>query len=564
MQIMKTKKYSLLKTFLVGLGLISFGSFAQDARVQIIHNSADAATQTVDIYAGTALLIDDFEFRTATPFIDVAPGSVDIGIAPGTSTGPGDIIATFTLNLSAGETYVAIANGILSMSGYSPAPGVSVDVYAMGQEDAAQAGNTDVLVFHGSTDAPTVEVVEVGVGAGTIVDDAAYTDFAGYLELATDDYTLNVTDATGSTVVKSYQAPLETLGLEDSAIVVVASGFLDPSMNSNGEEFGLWVALPEGGDLIQLPESNARLQVIHNSADAAAATVDVYFNGALLIDDFAFRTASAYIDVPAEVENEIAIAPGNSLSVMDALVTIPTTFTANETYVAIANGIISTSGYTPATAFSLDVYDMGQETSNVAGNTDVLVFHGSTDAPTVDVAEVGVGAGTIVDDAAYGDFAGYLELANADYILEVQDMGGTTTVASYSAPLQTLGLADLGIVVVASGFLDPAMNSNGPAFGLWVALPAGGDLVELPTAFLSIDKETFDFSVFPNPANDIIQVTGLEANGIYEIIDLTGKVVSTSTIQDQQSIDISFLAEGTYLMKLTVNNQVSVTKINVK
>ena len=45
------------------------------------------------------------------------------------------------------------------------------------------SGNVDVLVHHGSTDAPTVDVVETGVGAGTLVDDISYTEFQGYLEL---------------------------------------------------------------------------------------------------------------------------------------------------------------------------------------------------------------------------------------------------------------------------------------------------------------------------------------------------------------------------------------------
>jgi hypothetical protein len=541
---MKKNFYPIKNFLVIGGLLLGAGSFAQDARVQIIHNSADAATQTVDIYAGSTLLVDDFEFRTATPFIDVTPGTVNIGIAPGTSMSSGDILATFPLALSAGETYVAIANGILSPSGYTPNPTVSVDVMALGQEAANTMGNTDVLVFHGSTDAPTVDVQ--AVGAGTIVDDASYGDFTSYLELANADYTLNVTDATGSTVVASYQAPLETLGLEDSAVVVVASGFFDPDNNSNGEGFGLWVALPEGGDLIELPESGARLQVIHNSADAAATAVDVYFNDELLIDDFAFRSASAYIDVPAEVENEIIIAPSGSSSSGDALVTVPITFDANKTYVAIANGILSLSGYSPATAFSLDVFDMGQETSNTAGNTDVLVFHGSTDAPTVDVAAVG--AGTIVDDASYGDFAGYLELANDDYLLEVQDMTGATVVASYSAPLATLALADLGIVVVASGFLDPSVNSNGPAFGLWVALPAGGALVELPLAFASIGTNELELNVYPNPTTEFIRVDGINEVTFVQIMDMTGRIVLNSEVQANEEINVSSLNSGNYMI----------------
>lgn len=59
---------------------------------------------------------------------------------------------------------------------------------------------------------------------------------------------------------------------------------------------------------------------------------------------------------------------------------------------------------------------------------------------------------------------------------------GTNSVATYQAPLQTSGLHDAVLTVVASGFLDPLNNCNGAAFGLWVALARGGTLVELPLA----------------------------------------------------------------------------------
>ena len=48
-----------------------------------------------------------------------------------------------------------------------------------------------------------------------------------------------------------------------------------------------------------LNAQTARLQVIHNSADVAADQVDVYLNGTLLLDNFAFRTATPFIDAPA-------------------------------------------------------------------------------------------------------------------------------------------------------------------------------------------------------------------------------------------------------------------------
>jgi hypothetical protein len=311
--------------------MIAGSSFGQTARLQVIHNSADAAADSVDVYLDGTLLLDNFAFRNATPFIDAPAGTpISVAVAPKTSSSVADAIATFPLTLTVGETYVAVADGIVSASGYSPATPFNLEIYATGREAAATTGNTDLLIHHGSTDAPVVDVYESGVLMTLASDDLAYADFDGYVELPTDNYIFEIQDAAGTTVVKSYDAPLSTLGLTDAAVTVVASGFFDPSVNSSGPGFGLWVALASGGELVPLSESSARVQVIHNSADAAADSVDVYLNGEILLDDFGFRNATPFIDAPAGVEISIAVAPKTSASVADAIATFPLTLAAKE------------------------------------------------------------------------------------------------------------------------------------------------------------------------------------------------------------------------------------------
>lgn len=562
------KKYLLLVA--ATAGLLSTGAFAQTARVQVIHNSADAAAATVDVYANGAIFIDDFEFRTAFGFADVPAGiPLTIDFAPGNSTSAAQSIASFPVTFTSGETYVVVANGIVSGTGYSPAPAFGLDVYTLGRESANIATNTDVLVMHGSTDAPTVDVVVPGVGA--IVNDASYGDFAGYLEVPAADYTLNITDASGSVVVRSYQAPLSTLNLDGEALVVVASGFLNPANNSNGAEFGLWVALPSGGALVELPESNARLQVIHNSADAAAAQVDVYLDGALLLDNFAFRTATPFIDLTAEVGHSIAIAPSTSTSVAQAIATFPVTLEANETYVVVANGIVSGTGYNPAPAFGLDIYQEARETAANAANTDILVAHGSTDAPIVDVK---AGSVTLVNDIAYGEFDGYLEVPTSNLTIDITDQSGSVVVASYAAPLQTLSLQGDAITVVASGFLNPANNSGGASFGLWVALSTGGALVPLGNV-TSVDEENevSQMEIFPNPANNNFQlgITILNESPVsINIVDMQGRNVFSanhgvlSNGNHLISLDASELSAGTYVITVLANGSTKNLRLMVQ
>ncbi|HEY9114488.1 MAG TPA: DUF4397 domain-containing protein, partial [Bacteroidales bacterium] len=402
-----------------------------------------------------------------------------------------------------------------------------------------------------------------------------YTDFAGYLELAPMDYVIEVRDETGTTTVAAYSAPLETLGLEGAALTVLASGFLNPANNSDGPAFGLYVALPSGGELVELPmyEPMARVQVIHNSADAAAAVVDVWLNDALLIDNFAFRTASPFIDAPAGVEFTIAIQGPDSESAENPIWSQNYTLADGETYILVANGIVSGSGYDPAPAFDIYVYPGAREMASNESNVDVLVFHGSTDAPTVDIVEVGAGAGTIVDNLSYGEYAGYLELPEADYVLEIRDETGTTTVATYQAPLGSLNLGGMAVSVLASGFLTPQNNSDGPSFDLLAVLADGTALLLTPAGINEslVDLETF--KVYPNPAVESINVSfNLKETSevAVELIDITGRTLKTMNLGSRsanvynEKIDVAQLPMGLYMLNVRTNNSVVSKKVFVQ
>ena len=79
------------------------------------------------------------------------------------------------------------------------------------------------------------------------------------------------------------------------------------------------------------------------------------------------------------------------------------------------------------------------------------------------------------------------------------------------------------------------------------------------------------FSVFPNPAKDLVNVSfdlNAAGNVVVNLIDLTGKTVSSvSTKADagafNQSIDTQSLANGLYILNVTANGNSANTKFNI-
>ncbi len=445
---------------------------AQVLRLQVIHNAADPAAAAVDVYVNGALTFDDFAFRTATPFLTL-PSNTDlvVAIAPSTSTSSGDALFVQTFNLPSG-TYQLIAQGVLTPANFAANPnGRSIAFQllpGLNAREAAAPGTVDVRVVHGASDAPTVNVRYNG---GVIVGDITYTDVSnGYQNLLPLSYPLDITLPDG-TVVASYTADLSGAG--GAALTVLASGFLTPAANQNGPAFGLLAVFADGTTaLLPTVEPTARLQIIHNAADPAAALVDVYVNGARLLDDFAFRTATPFIDVPADVALLVGVAPGTSTGPGDAVFTQTYTLPEGSTTQLVANGVLSPAGFAAnptgrATAFQLLVGEAALETAETDAAVSVRVVHGATDAPTVDVRTSGI---VLVDDAAYGDVTGYLSVPPSAYTLDVTTASGAS-VASFTVDLA--GAAGSAATVLASGFLDPAANQNGPAFGLLAVFPDG-------------------------------------------------------------------------------------------
>ena len=209
------KKYNIIMAFVMSFLFSS-------ASVQIIHNSA---SPTVDVYVDGALAVSGFEYRTATGVLEL-PLEFTVGIAP---TG-GDVIAEFPFSLEEGGEYAVVATGLL---GNEDTP---FGLAAAGTTFGASEGNVGLNVYHGSTDAPAVDIL---ADSGVLVPNLAYGEFSGYVEVPAMDYTIGIAPAGGESIA-DFIAPLSGLG--GGSAVVFASGFL----SGDDPAFGVFAALEDG------------------------------------------------------------------------------------------------------------------------------------------------------------------------------------------------------------------------------------------------------------------------------------------------------------------------------
>jgi len=447
--------------------VVEFPQVSSSARVQVIHNSPTpgGGPTAVDVYINdfAAPALDSFTYRTATPFLDIQPGMTRIVVAPNGESDPeNNNVFDATLPLEIGQTYVAIANGVV---GDATTP-FTLAINNMAREAAEDTANVEFAAFHGSPDAPAVDVDARGV-ADELIDSLAYNEFTDYIGVPPATYTLDVRANDDPNIVAAFEADLNGLG--GGAATVFASGFLgqDPG-------FGLFAALPDG-TVVEFPRiaDSARVQVIHNSPTPGGGptAVDVYIDdfAAPALDSFTYRTATPFLDLPAGDRRIVVAANGEADPANNNVADATVTLLPGATYVVVANGVVG-DGTTP---FVLAINDMAREAAEDPANVEFAAFHGSPDAPAVDVDARGV-ADELVDSLAYNEFTDYIGVPPAGYILDVRADDDPNIVGTFLADLS--GLGGGAATVFASGFLG-----QDPGFGLFAALP-DGTVVEFPAA----------------------------------------------------------------------------------
>ncbi|MBN3034739.1 MAG: T9SS type A sorting domain-containing protein, partial [Bacteroidales bacterium] len=140
--------------------------------------------------------------------------------------------------------------------------------------------------------------------------------------------------------------------------------------------------------------------------------------------------------------------------------------------------------------------------------------------------------------------------------------------------LATLGLQDAALAVVASGFLAPENNSNGPAFGLWVALPAGGSLVALTNTSGTTESPFVveSITIYPNPTSEVLNIQyglNLASDITIEIYDMLGSKISGAQLGRMNAIDhiyrlnVSEWKGGIYFVTIRSGEVAETRKIQV-
>ena len=601
--------------------------------LQVIHNAADPAAASVGVWVGLPPLqqggqptflnaVPTFAFRTATPALGTLGAAVPslagaVGVpltvnitAPAAAAATPAIASFSPVSLSAGANIV-FANGVVTPANFAPNPdGVSTAFRLFPVLDTTSAiASTSVrlVVFHGATDAPRVEVFARGVGVlGTFRYGESFQ-----LTVPVNDYIIDIRLPGTTTVVASFSAPLQTLNLGGQRVIVSASGFLTPSTNRNGQPFGLLAVVgnsnpqPTALLLASVPapaaaETTTSLHIIHNAADPAAASVGVWVGLPPLqqggqptflnaIPTFPFRTATAALTGLGAAVPSLAGAVGVPLTVnitgpaaaaaTPAIASFSPVALRSGANIVIANGVVTPANFAPnpegiSTAFTLSI--INDTVAVPADRVRLIVFHGATDAPRVDIFARGVGVlGTVSFRQTFS-----VDVPVNDYSIDVRPAGTTTPVASFSAPLRTLGVGGQRVVVSASGFLNPATNRNGSAFGLLAAVgstTATPVFTLLPSIATSVRLATSSGgfaiqSVAPNPTVGQMSVsytvaqTGRVEMAIYNVL---GVQVLTLPSEVRQSgnhtaaIDVSSLPTGSYQLVMTQNNIRTTTPIKI-
>lgn len=493
---------------------------AASAYLQVVHNSADPIVASADIYFNGDLKYNDIQFRTSTAADQISfTGPVVVSIALASSSSQAEAFFRDTLTLTDNANYILILTGVINPALFAPNPnpaakptGFNVILISNVRTESAFPGRVDLLAYHGSTDAIAVDLY---ANENRVFTDVYYGFETDYITLNSDTTVLSIAPM-GEDPIIAFRADLNMY--QGQAVLLIASGFLNPGVNQNGAVFGLFLVTRQGGPFTRLPPSpllaSASVQIIHNSSDPQLSAIDIYLGSIRIQDDLAVRSSTSFVNLPANTFVRIGIAPNVSETVQDTIASAEFNFSPGR-YVVIASGVADTTKFQPnpdvrAPSIKFRTYRIDNVKPNATSpaDVDVIFFHGTTDLGSLDLYLNGTTK--IADDVFYGNSSGSISIEAGKYLIGLAPAGGQLFDQFYTnlAPL-----AGKSLILMTSGFVNPVYNNDGEELGLYAATADGGPLIAFPRGTSSVGESSSELhiTVWPNPASDFIILAGQQS-----------------------------------------------------
>lgn len=172
------------------VGVASADHHLGKANVRVAHFAIDAPA--VDVFVGGEAVLEEVPFPAISPYLELEAGAYEIAVAPAGAGIEAAVIGPVELTFEAGHSYTIAATGQLADESFGP---LVIDETAafmgdMMEEDDMMEPMAKVLVLHGISDAPAVDVA---LEDGTVlIEGAAFNGFAT-LEVPAGEYPLLVT-----------------------------------------------------------------------------------------------------------------------------------------------------------------------------------------------------------------------------------------------------------------------------------------------------------------------------------------------------------------------------------
>jgi hypothetical protein len=619
--------------------------FAQNATtLQIIHNAPEASLSPVSVWAGITVppsttatfapVAPSLSFRSSSqafsgfppllpslePLLVLPPLRANITRTTSTN-GTTDLIrSTDGLRLSTGANFVVVL-GLSDTTNFAPNPqgrGRGLNLNTFVDNTNVPDGVTRLIYLHGSTDAPQLDFVVRELNR-IVVRSMGYLELIGDF-IPTADYTIDVYTNNGTTLVNSFQLPLQSqFQGSGRRVVIAATGFFNPARNGNGASFGLLAVphtTPGTASLLTTttpptfnpfgatPLPPLSLQAVHASADPAASAVGVWL-GAMtapntqqffpIANNFPFRTATpAITSVGGVLPLSSALGMTFNLNITAPNQAASTPAIRNFAGYslqqggnwAVAEGVIDTTRFArnpDGFSTALTVRPMFDTASSVSNQQVRLRFINSvTDSRALEIVVRDVNIPPI-GPLSYGRTSIIAPFPLADFIFDVRQVGSTNILGTFRAEFARQNLGGKRVLIAATGFVSPAANQGGQSLGMLVAVnDTTGRAFMMPTLALSVrDNAGLTVQshgmtihpVAPNPVRDQANISfslNEPTKAALTLLDLQGRTVWTSSEQmfasgkNSLSVDTQSFAQGTYIIRLSNAAGHSVfTRINV-